>query len=90
MQDGQISANDFSYSFQYMYNGITEKLRHMERNQVEELKNFLEPDRTELGNLLADLYGACDSYSPDPSFSLVDQKELEDYAKRLILKLKEK
>jgi len=59
----QITANDFSYSFMAIYEGIGEKLGQMKIKESLELANFLKSSRPELGELLARIYGSCDSYS---------------------------
>ena len=87
--DDQITADDFSYSFMAIYGGIGQKLGQMKRAESVELANFLEPSRPELGDLLARIYGSCDSYSPDPEIAMSDEKELKDCAQILLLKLQE-
>jgi hypothetical protein len=67
----QITADDFSYSFMAIYEGIGRKLGQMKRTESLELANFLKPSRPELGDLLARIYGSCDSYSPDPEVGLL-------------------
>jgi hypothetical protein len=67
----QITADDFSYSFMAIYEGIGRKLGQMKIKESLELANFLKPSRPELGNLLARIYGSCDSYSPDPELRLL-------------------
>ena len=63
----------------------------MEIKESLELANFLKSSRLELGNLLARIYGSCDSYSPDPEVDIPmsDEKELKDYAQILLFKLQE-
>ena len=87
----QITADDFSYSFMAIYEGISRKLGQMKRNESLELANFLKPSRPELGDLLARIYGSCDSFSPDPEVDIAmsDEKELKDCAQILLLKLQE-
>jgi len=85
----QITADDFSYSFMAIYEGIGEELNQMEIEESVELANFLEPSRPELGRLLARIYGSCDSFSPDPEIAMSDEKELKDYAQILLFKLQE-
>ena len=87
--DDQITADDFSYSFMAIYGGIGQKLGQMKRAESVELANFLEPSRPELGDLLARIYGSCDSFSPDPEIAMSDEKELKDCAQILLLKLQE-
>ena len=87
----QITADDFSYSFMAIYEGISPKLGQMRRNESLELANFLKPSRPKLGDLLARIYGSCDSFSPDPEVEIAmsDEKELKDCAQILLLKLQE-
>lgn len=85
----QITADDFSYSFMAIYEGITRKLGQMKRTESLELANFLKPSRPELGELLACIYGSCDSFSPDPEIPMSDEKELKDCAQILLFKLQE-
>ena len=85
----QITADDFSYSFMGIYEGISRKLSQMKRTESLELANFLKPSRPELGDLLARIYGSCDSFSPDPEIAMSDEKELKDCAQILLLKLQE-
>nr|UZC30078.1 hypothetical protein [Entomoneis sp.] len=87
----QITADDFSYSFMAIYEGIGEKLGQMKIKESLELANFLKSSRPELGKLLARIYGSCDSYSPDPEVEIAmsDEKELKDYAQILLFKLQE-
>jgi len=54
----QITADDFSYSFMAIYEGINRKLGQMERDESLDLANFLKPSRPELGDLLARIYGS--------------------------------
>ena len=72
-----------------IYGGIGQKLGQMKRAESLELANFLNPSRPELGDLLARIYGSCDSYSPDPEIAMSDEKELKDCAQILLLKLQE-
>ena len=87
----QITADDFSFSFMAIYEGISKKLAQMERKESLKLANFLKPSRPELGRLLARIYGSCDSYSPDPEVKIAtsDEKELKDCAQSLLLNLQE-
>ena len=87
--DDQITADDFSYSFMAIYGGIGQKLGQMKRAESVELANFLEPSRRELGELLARIYGSCDSFSPDPEVAMADEQELKDYAQILLFKIQE-
>ena len=85
----QITADDFSYAFMSIYEGICRKLGQMEKDESLELRNFLNPSRPELGDLLARIYGSCDSYSSDPEIAMSDEKELKDSAQILLFKLQE-
>jgi len=88
----QITADDFSYSFQAIYEGINKKLGKMERDESLDLATFLDkPPRPGLGDLLADIYGSCDSFSPDPEVEIAmsDEEELKEWAQILLLKLQE-
>jgi hypothetical protein len=83
----QITADDFSYSFMAIYEGISRKLRQMKRNESLELANFLKSSQPELGDLLARICGSCDSFSPDPEVAMSDEKELKDCAQILLVEL---
>jgi hypothetical protein len=85
----QITADDFSYSFMAIYEGIGEKLGQMEIKESLELVNFLKSSRPELARLLARIYGSCDSFSLDPEVAMSDEKELKDYAQILLFELQE-
>ena len=87
----QITADDFSYSFMAIYEGIGETLGQMKIKESLELTNFLKSSRPELGELLARIYGSCDSYSPNPEVEIAmsDEKELKEFAQSLLLKLQE-
>ncbi len=86
----QITADDFSYAFIGIYEGIGEELNQMEIEESLELANFINTtDRYELGRLLARIYGSCDSFSLDPEVAMSDEKELKDYAQILLFKLPE-
>ena len=86
---GQITADDFSYSFMAIYEGISQKLGQMQETESLELANFLKPSRPELGDLLARIYGSCDDFSPDPEIAMSDEKELKYCAELLLFKLQE-
>ena len=92
--DNKITADDFSYSFMAIYEGIGEELNQMTIEESVELVNFLNKTEEDgLNKLLSRIYGCCDSFSPDPEIEIAtsDEKELKDYAQILILlfKLKE-
>lgn len=63
----------------------------MKKKESLELANFLKPSRLELGDLLAHIYGSCNSFSPDleVDIAMSDEKELKDCAQILLLKLQE-
>ena len=83
----QITADDFSYSFLAIYEGIGEELYQMKRKESLELANFLKSIRPQLGALLAWIHGACDSFSLDPDINMVDEQELKDCAQILLVEL---
>ncbi len=83
----QITADDFSYSFMAIYEGISRKLRQMEIKESLELVNFLKSSQPELGDLLARICGSCDSFSPDPEVAMSDEQELKDCAQILLVEL---
>ena len=87
----QITADDFSYGFMGIYEGIGKKLGQMKRDESLELANFLNPSRPEIGDLLARIYGSCDSFNPDPEVEIAmsDEKELKECAQILLFKLQE-
>ena len=86
----QITADNFSYSFIAVYEGINDKLYQMQIEESLELANFLKCRKNhKLGKLLALVYGSCDSYSPDPDITMADEPELKHYAQILLVKLQE-
>jgi len=86
----QITADNFSYSFIAVYEGINDKLYQMQIEESLELANFLKCRKNhKLGKLLALVYGSCDSYSPDPDITMADETELKHYAQILLVKLQE-
>lgn len=87
----QITADDFSYNFIAIYGGISKKLSQMKQDESLELANFLKSNSTKLGDLLARIYGSCDSFSLDTEVDIAmsDEKELKDCAQILLLKLQE-
>lgn len=85
----KINADDFSYSFIAIYDGISQKLAQMKIAESLELIHFLKPSRRKLGVLLARIYGSCDSFSLDPEISMSDEKELKNCAQFLLLELQE-
>ena len=83
----KITADDFTYSFMAIYEGVTRICRKMQREESPELASFLKPCRSELGKLISKIYGSCDSFSPDPTINMSDEKELKNYARILALEL---
>ena len=90
--DDQISADDFSYSFMAIYEGIGKKLDQLKLEESLELANFLKSSQHELSELLSRIYGSCDRYSLDSEIDIAtsDEKELKEFAQRLLVKLREK
>jgi hypothetical protein len=88
----EITPDEFSYFFMAIYEGINRKLGQMKKDKSLDLANFLRPSRPELGNLLARIYGSCDSFNSDSEVEIAmsDEKELKDCAQILLLKLQEK
>ena len=79
----QITADDFSYSFIGIYDGIEQKVAQMEKDESLELTNFLKTSQFELNDLLSQIYGTCDFFG----HIIFDEKELKDCAQILLLKL---
>ena len=85
----QITADDFSYSFIGIYDGIEQKVAQMEKDESLELTNFLKTSQLtskltiELTDLLSQIYGTCDFFG----HVIFDEKELKDCAQILLLKL---
>ena len=79
----QITADDFSYSFIGIYDGIEQKVAQMEKDESLELTNFLKTSQPELNDLLLQIYGTCDAFG----HIISDEKELKDCAQILLLKL---
>ena len=79
----QITADDFSYSFIGIYDGIEQKVAQMEKDESLELTNFLKTNQSELDGLLSQIYGTCDYFG----HVIYDEKELKDCAQILLLKL---
>jgi uncharacterized protein YueI len=89
----KITADDFSYSFMAIYEGINKKFKQMLLNEAIELENFVnQPDRKELRKMLSQIYGSSDSFNLDPNFVTIasTEKELRDWAQILLLKLENK
>ena len=72
-----------------IYQNVNKKLNQMKETELVGLSNFLEPDRSKLGDLLADIYDSCANFSRDPEVesAMSDEKELKDYAHILLSKL---
>ena len=79
----QITADDFSYSFIGIYDGIEQKVAQMEKDESLELTNFLKTSQFELNDLLSQIYSTCDFFG----HVIFDEKELKDCAQILLLKL---
>ena len=78
----QITADDFSFAFIGIYEGIDREVAQMEEDESLELTNFLKTNQSELGDLLSEIYGTCDCFG-----IISDEKELKDCAQILLLKL---
>lgn len=85
----QINADNFSYSFIAIYDGINQELDKMQEKESLELANFLKPERAELADLLANTYSCCDGFSLDPEIAMSDEEELKDCARILLLKFEQ-
>jgi hypothetical protein len=79
----EITADDFSFSFMGIYEGIDQEVAQMEKDESLELTNFLKTSQSELGDLLLQIYGTCDFFG----HVIYDEKELKDCAQILLLKL---
>jgi hypothetical protein len=79
----QITADDFSYAFIGIYEGIEQEVAQMEKDESLELRNFLKTSQFELNDLLSQIYGTCDFFG----HIIFDEKELKDCAQILLLKL---
>jgi len=79
----QITADDFSFGFMGIYEGIEEEIAQMEKDESLELTNFLKTSQPELNDLLLQIYGTCDAFG----HIISDEKELKDCAQILLLKL---
>ena len=79
----QITADDFSYSFIGIYDGIEQKVAQMEKDESLELTNFLKTSQFELNDLFSQIYSTCDFFG----HVIFDEKELKDCAQILLLKL---
>ena len=84
-----MTAENFSYSFMVIDEGISEKLDQMKIQELVELGNLrYKMDRYELNRLLARIYGYWDRFSLDPEVKIAmsDEKELKDYSQILLFK----
>ena len=79
----QITAEDFSFAFMGIYEGIDQEVAQMENDESLELTNFLKTSQSELGDLLSQIYGTCDFFG----HVIYDEEELKDCARILLLKL---
>ena len=57
-----------------IYRNVGKKINLM-KNQVVNLLNFLEPDRSKLCNLLVDIYDSCTGFSSDPEVEMCTTTE---------------
>ena len=88
--DEKITADDFCYSFLAIYEGINAKLNQLKNEESVELAKFItKVNRSELNPLLAKIYGSCDNFGLDPESYIINQKELKNYAKVLLLQLQQ-
>ena len=85
--DGQITADDFSYSFMAIHRAMVQELNQMVKSESVELANFLEPRRLKLRDIIIRTYHCCDFFSLDPEVALSDEKELEECAQILLVTL---
>ena len=76
-------ADDFSYSFIGIYDGIEQEVAQMEKDESLELTNFFKTSQFELNDLLSQIYSTCDFFG----HVIFDEKELKDCAQILLLKL---
>ena len=79
----QITAEDFSFSFMSIYEGIGQEVAQMEKDESLELTNFLKTSQYELVDLLSQINGTCDGFG----HIISDEKELKDCAQILLLNL---
>lgn len=89
--ENRITAEEFSYSFQAIFEGISKQIGRMIRDESSELTNFLSKNRrSEFGELLLRAYGSCESFSLDPKVTLSTEEELREDAQNLLVILEEK
>ena len=81
----QITADDFSFAFIGIYEGIDREVAQMEEDESLELTNFLKTNQSGLDDLLLQIYGTCDYFG----HVISDEKELKDCAQILLLKLQQ-
>ena len=79
----QITADDFSFAFIGIYEGIDREVAQMEEDESLELTNFLKTSQFELNDLLSQIYSTCDFFG----HVIFDAKELKNCAQILLLKL---
>ena len=79
----QITADDFSFAFIGVYEGIDREVAQMEEDESLELTNFLKTNQSGLDDLLLQIYGTCDYFG----HVISDEKELKNCAQILLLKL---
>ena len=88
--ENQITAEDFSYSFLAIYEGISKQIGRLISDEPSELTNFLSKNRrSEFGRLLLRAYGSCESFSLDPEVSMSTEEELREDAQNLLLILED-
>ena len=89
----QINAEDFSFYFIAEYYHINKDLDEMEQNfeqKFDELSNLLLENKNneyKIGRSLMVMYDQCDSFSPDPDITMIDEQELKDCAQILLVEL---
>lgn len=90
----KINADDFSFSFMAIFEGINKKLNEMTKSFKEkslesiQLSNlFAQNKSSKVGSILARLYGSCDNYNPNSELHMFEEAELRNLAKVLLLEL---
>ena len=80
----KITTMDFVYSFMGIYEEIGSKTR---TKKASDLMDYLQPSRSDLGELLAKIYGECDHFEEDNPSALFDEMQLKQYVQQLMSKL---
>ena len=57
------------------YRNVGKKINSMQNLQYDKFSNFLEPDRSKLGNLLTGIYDSCTVFSSDPEVEMCTTTE---------------